>query len=281
MMRHVIAILLLLLPASGHASIPECLRLLTEKHLRYEDMSASVASPRMTETELVEVLEQAGVLTHSNVRKALAQAQASHRAHARDDGSNYLEQHIYPVTTSVVRELLARRSGGRPPSRKEGDTVAGALLHDVLEDDPSFTRQKIRREFGSRVASLVLPLTKPDYRAFPGETSQQKKWEMNRHYIANLATANRAARLIKLADRLNNVISTRALVEAAPELAPHERKVVFYILETETFYLPLARATSRHYHERLDFHLDRLKERFTDWESTRAEALASYGGGSR
>lgn len=80
--------------------------------------------------------------------------------------------------------------------------VAAAFLHDVVEDTPC-TLDRIEREFGPRVASLVGQLTKPE--ALDGATRAEKKGREIEHNAA----MSRDAKIIKMLDRIDNLHDVR------------------------------------------------------------------------
>lgn len=79
--------------------------------------------------------------------------------------------------------------------------VAAALLHDVVEDT-AVTLDEIRAEFGDAVADLVHALTNV-YKAgaHPGLNRAERK----RLEAARLAGIPRAAKIIKMLDRIDNL----------------------------------------------------------------------------
>jgi (p)ppGpp synthase/HD superfamily hydrolase len=161
------------------------------------------------------------------------------------------------------------------PNKYLVETVSAALLHDTLEDDPRLTPEIFRKRFGLKIFMFVDPITKPDYKTFPGKTSWAKKWALDTPYVRRIMGSPIQVRLVKLADRLNNLISTHSMVAngAVDGTGKISKKVIYYILETETFYLPLAKATSFYYYKRLRIHLEALKKLVPDWENARAELL--------
>ncbi|MFC1712776.1 HD domain-containing protein [Candidatus Poribacteria bacterium] len=195
-----------------------------------------------------ELLSELSVLTLDSdllIRKALDQAFLSHHAQERDDGSSYLEQHIYPVALSVIKYCQAVQK------RVTSELAAGALLHDVLEDDDEMTDERFRQEFGEKVFSIVSSLTKPDYREYPGDTKVDKKHVVNREYFEKLEGAPAESQVIKLADRLNNI--------SCIHLSPKAGKLEFYVEETETFYLPFAEKVSKYYYSRIRERIEKLR----------------------
>ena len=203
--------------------------------------------PNTTESELLTELSALALDSNALVRKALAQAFKSHHAQTRDDGASYLEQHVYSVTLSVIRYY------GTSQKQVTVELVAGALLHDVLEDDTDMTDEQFREEFGERIFSIVKPLSKPDYREYPGDTKEDKKYALNLDYFARLRRAPEESRIIKLADRLNNILCIH--------LSPKPGKMEFYVKETEVFYMPFAEEVSDHYYNRIKNRVRELRAR--------------------
>lgn len=94
---------------------------------------------------------------------------------------------VHPLRTAIVlaEELKV----------KESDIIAAALLHDTLELKGTVaTREKIERDFGKRVASLVWDLTK--------ENGENKSMDV---YLQKLKSGGESAKMIKLADRLDTL----------------------------------------------------------------------------
>lgn len=83
-------------------------------------------------------------------------------------------------------------------------TAIAAVLHDAVEDQGvARTAEQIRRRFGERVASVVLECSDTDQTPKP-------PWRKRKEdYLAHLASASPAARLIAAADKLDN---TRSLL---------------------------------------------------------------------
>lgn len=210
-------------------------------------MNNTFKTPNTTESELLAELSGLKLDSDALIEKALRQAFRSHCEQKRDDSSSYLEQHVYPVTLSIIQYCQSMKKQVTP------QLVAGALLHDVLEDDDDVTEEGFIQEFGEEVFSIVEPLTKPDYREYPGHSKEDKKYALNRDYFGKLERAPEAAQVIKLADRLNNI--------SCIHLSPKAGKMDFYIAETEMFYLPFAGRVSRYYCVRIKEQIEKLKKR--------------------
>ena len=132
-----------------------------------------------------------------------------------------------------------KRDGGEPVSEhwravalilivylrvKDYCLIVAAILHDIVEDDPTWTIERIAREFGDEVAALVEWLTKPA-REFPDEA------ERNKAYHERFDYAPREFFLIKLSDRLHNLVTLWSC---------DEEKRLRKIEETKQYYLPFA-----------------------------------------
>lgn len=81
----------------------------------------------------------------------------------------------------------------------EDESIA-ALLHDAAEDcGGRQTLEKIRNQFGSKVADIVLGCS--DTLELPKPPWLQRK----KHHLAQLAVADRAVKLVSIADKLHNL----------------------------------------------------------------------------
>ena len=207
-----------------------------------------MAVPHTSLETLMAKLAEVGLNSDELVLKAIEQAKKSHGSTKRDDGfRNYLEQHIYPVTLSVIEYFQKVRLQLTP------ELVSGSLLHDALEDDPNLNEECFRQEFGEEVYRIVKPLTKPDYKTYPGKTKKERKFALNEEYIKGIESAVFESKLIKSADRLNNVQCTQA--------GTKKEKLKFYIEETEKYYLPLIRGISSHFYIQVMETVELLKSR--------------------
>jgi (p)ppGpp synthase/HD superfamily hydrolase len=88
------------------------------------------------------------------------------------------------------------------------DQAIAALLHDVVEDQGAHHEPLIRRQFGDRVADIVIGCTDgtQESRA-AAETPEEKlaDWERRkREYLAHLQHANADVLLVSSCDKLHN-----------------------------------------------------------------------------
>ena len=150
----------------------------------------------------------------SPVRSAVARlSHAAHyaaRAH-KDQQRKGIDAEPYVNHCLEVAELVAA-------AEEPGDVevVIAALLHDTVED-VGVTREDLVRDFGERVASLVLDVT--DDKSQPKDV---RKWRQIQH----APHLTRDARLIKIADKTSNL---RALVRTPPAGWGRERLAGYVI----------------------------------------------------
>ena len=121
-------------------------------------------------------------------------ARDAHRNQKRASGEPYF---IHPC---AVAEILVDLG-------LDADTVAGALLHDVIEDTP-VTEEDVRREYGESVLTLVSGVTKLDKIVF--KSQEEEEAENFRKIFIAMAKDIRVI-IIKLADRLHNMRSLNFL----------------------------------------------------------------------
>lgn len=121
-------------------------------------------------------------------------AGAAHKNQKRASGEPYF---IHPC---AVAEILVELG-------LDAETIAAALLHDVIEDTPA-TEDDIRREFGEEILTLVAGVTKLDKIVF--KSQEEEEAENFRKIFVAMAKDIRVI-IIKLADRLHNMRSLNYL----------------------------------------------------------------------
>ena len=85
------------------------------------------------------------------------------------------------------------------------DTIAAALLHDVLEDVPNYSESDMINDFGQRVYDIVKELSE-EKSPNDGEAKSIETWEMRKtKYIEKLETDSKEALLICCADKICNL----------------------------------------------------------------------------
>ncbi|MED6221365.1 putative GTP diphosphokinase rsh2, chloroplastic [Stylosanthes scabra] len=133
------------------------------------------------------------------VIKAFCEAEKAHRGQVRASGDPYL-QHC--LETAVLLALIGANS----------TVVAAGLLHDTL-DDAFLTYDYIFGTFGAGVADLVEGVSKLSHLSKLARENNTacKSVEADRLHTMFLAMADARAVLIKLADRLHNMMTLDAL----------------------------------------------------------------------
>lgn len=154
--------------------------------------------------------------THSyrKVSRALEFAERIHADHVRDDATPYI---LHPLRTALflMQEL----------DIYDTDMTRAALLHDVVEDHDQVTHEHIEEDFGARVGYMVRVLTRPDI-------SAESREETNNVYFAGLLDSSEECKLIKLADKLDNLRDSVNCPD--PEKRQHT------VSEASDFYIPLS-----------------------------------------
>ena len=120
----------------------------------------------------------------TNYWKALNYALIKYGDLKRKSGD--IAYYIHPL-----RITLILRAAGFSEFENEEIMIA-ALFHDLLEDT-EITSEEIQNKFGKNVASIVNELTIP---------SKEEK----EIYLKNLENASKEAKIIKLADRIDNLM---------------------------------------------------------------------------
>ncbi len=205
------------------------------------DRRTVLIDPCFQEEDLRIWLESRGYL-NDRVERAIELAKKSHWEQRRDDGSPYLEQHIYPVaammlwTRALKGKLLDEYRSAFPENPAPNfsphnlkDMVIVALLHDSLEDS-DIDENILKEEFGERVYRMVKILTK------------KRPWEESysmEEYMSKIINSSEEVRIVKLADRLNNIFCLQHT---------SEEKMRWYLDDTLRWYYPLAADTSVYYH---------------------------------
>jgi len=160
------------------------------------------------------------------IERAYNDAKDAFREIYREDGTRYFE-HLRAVALILIEYLRV----------KDYRLIVAALLHDIVEDSSYWTIDRVRAEYGDEVALLVAWLTKPSKEEFE---SKEARDEM---YHGRFRFAPRDFFLIKLADRLHNIISLWAC---------NAEKRARKIAETSAYYLPYAEEHLILYHELLE-----------------------------
>lgn len=153
------------------------------------------------------------------VERAYDLAAKAHEGQWRDGRDNA------PYITHPLRvALILAEEGGRT----EGDLLAVALLHDVLEDT-HVTMEVMRDVVGADITNAVELLTKE-------EVPPSGKEARDSAYYAGIINGGEIVRLVKCADRVDNLRGMKQLND--PE------RWEKYVKETKEHILPIAEMTN-------------------------------------
>jgi guanosine-3',5'-bis(diphosphate) 3'-pyrophosphohydrolase len=143
----------------------------------------------MTIAELVSKVESYDPsLDGSWLTRVYDVANRAHEGQRRASGESYIEHPL--AVAGILADLEMDRQ-----------TVAAALLHDVVEDT-SITAEEVAAEFGDEIASLVEGVTK--LTRIPYQSKEEAQVENLRKMFMAMAKDIRVI-IIKLADRLHNM----------------------------------------------------------------------------
>jgi len=161
------------------------------------------------------------------IRQAFDVAVDAHKDQRRKSGEAYI---FHPI---AVAKIVAQEIG------LDATSIASALLHDVVEDNPNYTIADIEQLFGETVARIVDGLTKISSLKKDMDVSLQAE-----NFRKMLLTLNDDVRviIIKIADRLHNMQTMDSMrddkqVKIASETlyiyAPLAHRIGLYNIKTE------------------------------------------------
>lgn len=138
--------------------------------------------------------------------KALSFAADKHKNQRRKDeaASPYIN---HPIS---LANILINEGGVN-----DINILIGAILHDTIEDTET-SEEELRKEFGEKIASIVMEVT--DDKSLAKEERKIKQIEHSSH-ISN------EAKHIKLADKISNL---RDIISSPPKNWPDERKQDYF-----------------------------------------------------
>jgi GTP diphosphokinase / guanosine-3',5'-bis(diphosphate) 3'-diphosphatase len=169
---------------------------------------------------LAEVSAYTSAVDIDLVTRAFRYAAERHEGQQRQSGSPFIE---HPVGAARICAEL----------RLDEQTIAAALLHDVVEDTETDI-EDVRAEFGDEIARLVEGVTKLTRISF--QSREQAEAENYRKMIVAMSEDVRVI-LIKLADRLHNMRTIEYL---------GKQKQIQKAKETLEVYAPLAHRLGIH-----------------------------------
>jgi GTP pyrophosphokinase len=161
------------------------------------------------------------------IRHAFEVALDAHKDQRRKSGEAYI---FHPL---AVAKIVAQEIG------LDATSIAAALLHDVVEDNPNYTIADIEQLFGETVARIVDGLTKISSLKKDMDVSMQA--ENFRKMLLTLHDDVRVI-IIKIADRLHNMMTMESMrddkqLKIASETlyiyAPLAHRIGLYNIKTE------------------------------------------------
>ena len=127
----------------------------------------------------------------SLIEKAYKVAHEAHKDQKRKSGEPYI---IHPLCVAIILADL----------EMDKETIAAGILHDVVEDTV-MTLDELSKEFGPEVALLVDGVTKLTQLSWSKDKVEMQAENLRKMFLA-MAKDIRVI-LIKLADRLHNIVS--------------------------------------------------------------------------
>ena len=189
----------------------------------------------VTKDDLISFIENnTKIRIDSIVESAFETAEEVHSDIKREDGASpFLETHVWPVTLNVIKHYLT--------STQYLTTlqITSAIVHDVMEDNDRildlYTSHAygfdayFRHRFGEYVYSAANTLKTKPLENFSGSTIEEQKMARFADYCSELTKAKYDIKIIKLADRLNNMKFITQI--------PNHEKIQRYLREAEDFYI--------------------------------------------
>lgn len=136
---------------------------------------------------------------HGGIDRALEVALHAHEGQVRK-GDGGIPYAVHPLHVA----LLLARLGAEP------EVIQAGLLHDVVEDSPLWTMERVEAEFGPRVGAIVAELSE----------DKSLSWEVRkRRGIDRIAAMSPEAALVKGCDKLHNLCTLGRALDSAPDRA--------------------------------------------------------------
>src|SRR5918911_2391481 len=191
--------------------------------------------PRISKQEFLDSLEnKARMRVDDYIQGAVEVAEEVHSGLMREDSvSPFLETHTWPVAMDVVNHYL---SINRNITSVE---IAAAILHDVMEDDDRILNLHesksygfeayLAYRFGNKIRDVATELKIKPLENYPGSSRMERQLARFQEYCDLLLDMEYDIKVIKLADRLNNMLFIQRV--------PGHDKIRRYTREAEDFYI--------------------------------------------
>jgi len=188
----------------------------------------------VTKDDLVLFIENnTKIRIDSFVESAFETAEEVHADIRREDGvSSFLETHVWPVTLDVIKHYLTTTQ------YLSTLQITSAILHDVMEDNDRILNlysshaygfdAYFRHRFGEYVYTVANTLKTKPLENYSGSTEEEQKMTRFIDYCSVLTNSKYDIKIIKLADRLNNMKFIAQI--------PNHEKTKRYLREAEDFY---------------------------------------------
>ena len=195
----------------------------------------SMTTEHVTKDDLISFIENnTKIRIDSFVESAFETAEEVHSDIKREDGtSSFLETHVWPVTLDVIKHYLTTTQYLTTLQ------IASAILHDVMEDNDRILNlysshaygfdAYFRHRFGEYVYTVANTLKTKPLENYSGSNEEEQKFVRFTDYCSDLTNSKYDVKIIKLADRLNNM-------KFMAQIQNHE-KIQRYLREAEEFYL--------------------------------------------
>lgn len=116
---------------------------------------------------------------------------------------------------------------------KDEDVIVAGLLHDVLEDVPGYGYEKLKKDFGLRVAKIVKGVSEDKDPNF--KSDEKNSWlERKQKYLNNLKKDSKESLMVCVADKIHNLQSMREVYRNQGEKmwknfnSPKDKKIWFF-----------------------------------------------------
>jgi len=194
-----------------------------------------MTTEHVTKDDLISFIENnTKIRIDSFVESAFETAEEVHSDIKREDGtSSFLETHVWPVTLDVIKHYLTTTQYLTTLQ------IASSILHDVMEDNDRildlYTSHSygfdayFRHRFGEYVYTVANTLKTKPLENYSGSNEEEQKFVRFTDYCSDLTNSKYDVKIIKLADRLNNM-------KFMAQIQNHE-KIQRYLREAEEFYL--------------------------------------------